>query len=213
MKKYGVIAVFIIASLLILASLEFIPVQGSSPIEMKKLRMVALEEPATVPIFLASKEGKFYEKNLNLDLELLESEEQVINAFVAGAADGALIEMEEVALFQEKGIYSKATSVFNAYNNISNDVEPGKMKVLAFSGESLENKREEIKIFHRVYKKVLERLAYSEYTERNFNYSLASLTLPPREEVTRMIKEMQKVTKVRDDCLYEDLVDTGFISN
>ena len=204
-KKYSIAFIFLIIFFALLY-VNISPAPEAEPLEFNSLRIAAVEEPASVPILLASKEGSFFQRNLRVDLNLLENKEQLQNAILAGVADGAILGLKEAALLQADGIYVKVIAVFG-YNEepISS---PGDYRAIVFSGEALTEQRREINIFHHIYSGMVTELARKEYVDNGFDYSQAFLSLPRREEVTRLIKKLQHENQLPEDYVYEDLIDT-----
>ena len=139
------------------------------------------------------------------------------NFLKAGAADGAIAAIAEVDFLQREGFYVKAVSVINEENRAAEGEDHKlRQRLFVFTGESLEEKREEIIKFHRIYNSILtdleEKGKYEHYLQ-DMDFRLCLLGAPAKEEV----KGLDELVKKEEPCnrffLFDKLFEREFFND
>ncbi len=185
------------------------------------LSIVSMGEPASIPILIAIEEDLFINEGINVQLILSGNDTERDNFIKSGKVDGGIMDIGDVAFMQEHGFYLMATSSFYCEKELINEEEesdeadPGEKGqiVVSFTGEALENKKEEIDKFHQVCDMVLTSLAdntlnvdLTNYEKSGIDFTLCKLVIPHKEHLNERIRWLNNQDVLSRSFSYEQLV-------
>lgn len=185
------------------------------------LSIASLSEPAALPVLIGIGEGLFADEGLDMQIVRFEDEVGRDNFLRTGIVDGIIADIETVKSLQEEGFYIKAVSLINEEGRIEegegeNEDENAicRQRLFAFTGESLEKKREEIIRFHLVYESILadpDRKNKYELDPPETDTSLCLLISPQKGE----IKNFDELLEEEEPCnrfpLFDRLFERGYL--